>query len=312
MSSSEEEVETQFGVQRWVEPYSTDEIWSNVLDPIGAAFGCRQTCVDYTFFKILKTLWEVGLSVRLVMLHFDEDEELPQSQITYLRMQQFLNVEVKITLVKETFVEGQAFDGGIYRWDKNSFKLLRAPPVHLTFVNHVLGGDTPGVFHSDFTITVNQDCFLDEKKVRQLILANQKKKEEEIPTEAAGKKQSVKKRERSDEPTLPKTSEDEEERKRRRTGEEGPYNDEEAATVYVLHFNDLGDTIIATGTQADMLVKQKQMVEKTKTFLTPWGEYRRLHNYDRWMKPSELTISATPKPHFANVEKKNKRLPQKP
>ena len=164
-SSEEEEEETQFGVQRWVEPYSTDEIWSNVLDPVGAAFGCRQTCVDYTFFKILKTLWEVGLSVRLVMLHFDPHEELPQSQITYLKMQEFLNVEVKITLVKETFVEGKAFDGGIYRWDKNSFKLLKAPPVHSTFVNYVLGGDTPGVFHSDFTITVNHDCFFDEKKV---------------------------------------------------------------------------------------------------------------------------------------------------
>ena len=168
MNSDESEMisESVLSVQRWVSPNSTDEIWSNIREPIGAILGCRRTCVDYHFVPITNVAWQKGLQIRLVML--SEPDEMPNSQIAYLEAQEFMNESVCVTAVDHSTIEGVNGDGDVFRWNKDTLVLQQAPEQHAIMVGSSLGG----VYHEEFTFTVNNAFTVPWPEVKAMLKAN--------------------------------------------------------------------------------------------------------------------------------------------
>tara|TARA_B110000008_G_C16955462_1_gene558014 strand:- start:852 stop:1388 length:537 start_codon:yes stop_codon:yes gene_type:complete len=156
-----------FSVQRWVPPGSENEIWSNIMTPIGAMVGCRKTCVDYHFTPIAKNVaWKLGDQIRLVMLWSDPDF-MPMSQIAYIECQEFMNESVRITHIQKDVVKGINEAGEMFQWAKETFVLQTAPEWYSNMIGSVVG-----VYNEEFTLTVNGTQHFDDGQVKQMLIAN--------------------------------------------------------------------------------------------------------------------------------------------
>jgi len=266
-----------FAVQRWVPPHSKNEIWSNVMDPIGAIFGCKKTCVDYDFVPIDDVLWENGLEVRLVIL-WSEPDFMPHSQITYC--QEFMNESVQITKVGEDFVEGNNDERELFRWHKKTFVLQKAPQRHASMIGSSLGPYEPCVCYNEFTFTVNRDIHFNEKQVKHMLEANKTTNKESseknnaedgdftAPTENIMLEINCgTKRERTD--SMDTQDGDDEPEKRQRLDDS--IHDKKEHGEKEQGEKEQGDpTPIATGTEDEMGAKQGEYAGET--FVTPWGQ----------------------------------------
>ena len=159
-------------VTRWVPPFCNNQLWSNVYDPVGAAFGTKKTCVEYHFTLLTEPIsYHENVVVRLV-LTWNDPEYLHMSQIGMMEAALFLNADVTVTKVShcsdpsKTFAEGYSA-GDFFRWNCTSREIMDCS-LHPEMI-----GEEVYICDVGFSLTVNHDLKINKENVAKMILYNE-------------------------------------------------------------------------------------------------------------------------------------------